>query len=83
MFSAEKIKELVATALPGSTILVNDFAGDNDHFEIKVISPAFEGKRLVERHRMVYAALGGAMTSAVAIHALSIKALTPTEEEKE
>lgn len=47
------------------------------HFAVVVVSPNFSGKSLVERHRMIYDALGDAMHRE--IHALSIKALTPDE----
>jgi BolA protein len=41
------------------------------------VAPSFSGKSLVERHRMIYDALGDAMHRE--IHALSIKALAPDE----
>lgn len=47
------------------------------HFNVRIVSAEFSGKSLVERHRMVYAALGDAMQSA--IHALSIQAKSPEE----
>lgn len=47
------------------------------HFTVRIVSDDFEGKRLLERHRMVYQALGEAMQSD--IHALSIQALSPDE----
>jgi len=47
------------------------------HYVVTIVSPAFSGKRLIERHRMVYDALGEAMQKE--IHALSIKALAPDE----
>lgn len=47
------------------------------HFNVAIVSPAFAGKTLLERHRMVYEALGDAMQTD--IHALSIKAHTPEE----
>lgn len=47
------------------------------HFSVLIVSDAFVGKSLLERHRLVYAALGDAM--AHDIHALSIRALTATE----
>ena len=47
------------------------------HFTVTVVASAFEGKKLLERHRMVYNAVGDAMHSE--IHALSIKALAPGE----
>jgi stress-induced morphogen len=42
-----------------------------------VVSPAFHGKSLVERHRMVYAALGELMRRE--IHALALTTETPEE----
>jgi len=47
------------------------------HFIVSIVSGNFSGKGLIERHRMVYDALGDAMQSE--IHALSIKAKTPDE----
>jgi len=47
------------------------------HFRVTVTSSAFTGKTTLQRHRLVYAALGNAMQKE--IHALSIKALSPEE----
>ena len=46
-------------------------------FLVTIVSKAFEGQNPLKRHRMVYDALGDAMTTD--IHALSIKAYTPAE----
>ena len=51
--------------------------GDGRHFDALVVSSAFEGKSRVQRHQLVYAALGERMREEV--HALSIRALTPAE----
>lgn len=51
--------------------------GDGHHFEAVIVSEAFEGKRLIARHQMVYAVLGDRMKAE--IHALSMKTLTPSE----
>jgi BolA protein len=47
------------------------------HFSVYIVSPAFTGKTLIQRHRMIYEALGDAMNQE--IHAMSIKALAPDE----
>jgi BolA protein len=47
------------------------------HFIAHIVSEAFAGKSTIERHRMVYDAMGDLMNSEV--HALSIKADTPSE----
>jgi acid stress-induced BolA-like protein IbaG/YrbA len=51
--------------------------GDGQHFSAVIVSPAFAGKRLIQRHQLVYAALGDRMREE--IHALSMKTLTPEE----
>jgi BolA protein len=51
--------------------------GGGGHFNVTIVSNAFEGENMLARHRMVYDALGDAMKSE--IHALSIKAHTPKE----
>jgi acid stress-induced BolA-like protein IbaG/YrbA len=43
-----------------------------------IVSEAFAGKRLIQRHQMVYATLGNKMATDE-IHALSMKTLTPSE----
>ncbi|MCA3224565.1 MAG: BolA family transcriptional regulator [Burkholderiales bacterium] len=51
--------------------------GDGQHFEAVIVAAAFEGKSRVQRHQLVYAALGERMRAEV--HALSMKTLTPGE----
>ncbi len=50
-------------------------AGGAGHFIVNIVSNAFEGKSPVQRHRMVFDAVGDLMQSEV--HALSIQADTP------
>lgn len=52
-------------------------AGGAGHFVVEIVADAFAGKNLIQRHRLVYDALGDAMNTE--IHALSIKASTPEE----
>lgn len=54
-----------------------EVTGDGTHFETTIVSPAFAGKNSLARHRLVYAALGDTMHSA--IHALSMRTYTPEE----
>ncbi len=77
MFQAEDIKAIVEKAFGGALVEVRDLTGTSDHFEITVVSEAFEGKRAVERHRMVYSAIGKAVGNE--IHALAVKTFTPAE----
>jgi stress-induced morphogen len=51
--------------------------GSETHFKVLVVSPAFEGKSLIERHRAVNNALADELKGGV--HALTIRALTPAQ----
>ncbi len=66
---------MIEVELPDCSAQVS--SEDNTHFEATVVTRAFEGKRLIQRHQMVYRALGDKMGGE--IHALSIKAFTPDE----
>jgi BolA protein len=55
-------------------------AGSETHFKVVVVSDAFEGKPLIERHRLVYEALADEMRSGV--HALTITSRTSAEWQK-
>jgi BolA protein len=50
------------------------------HFNVKIVSAKFAGTKPLERHRMVYAALGDLMRTD--IHALSVDALSPETHQK-
>lgn len=50
------------------------------HYHITIVAEAFEGKSLVQRHQLIYQALGDLMKQQ--IHALGINALSPSEETK-
>ena len=51
--------------------------GDGQHFQALIVSAAFDGQSRVQRHQLVYAALGSRMREE--IHALSMRTLTPQE----
>ncbi|BAN69678.1 BolA family protein [endosymbiont of unidentified scaly snail isolate Monju] len=71
----EKVKQFIEAGLPGARVEVT---GDGRHFEALVVSEAFEGKSLVQRHRMVMNTVNEQIASDE-LHALSIKAKTPAE----
>ncbi len=52
-------------------------AGSESHFRLRVVSRAFDGQRLVERHRAVNRVLQAEL--ARSIHALALETLTPEE----
>ncbi len=77
---AEEIAGLIRGGVPQARVQVIDETGTGDHFQATVVSPAFAGKGLVERHQMVYGSLQGAMAGP--IHALALKTYTPDEWER-
>jgi acid stress-induced BolA-like protein IbaG/YrbA len=76
--TSEEIQQKIESGIPGARAEVRDYTGGGDHFEVLVVAAAFEGKRLVERHQMVYGSLGAAVDGRT-IHALALKTLTPEQ----
>ena len=74
MVTPEQIQSYIAEGLQCTEVRV---AGDGQHFEAFIVSEAFRGKTRVQRHQLVYAALGERMRAE--IHALSMRTLTPEE----
>ncbi|WP_442783138.1 BolA family protein [Collimonas fungivorans] len=68
------VKSYIAAGLDCTHL---DVEGDGQHFKAVIVSAAFAGKRPIQRHQIVYAALGDRMREE--IHALSMKTLTPEE----
>ncbi|MCW3482150.1 BolA/IbaG family iron-sulfur metabolism protein [Neisseriaceae bacterium JH1-16] len=80
MVTPELVQQYIAAGLDCTHIAVE---GDGHHFYAQIVSPAFAGKRLIERHRIVMEVVKSRLQSNE-IHALSIvKALTPDEWEKQ
>lgn len=73
MLTSEQLKEYIAQGLPCDYIEVR--GDDGQHFEAVIVSPAFEGKSMVQQHQLVYKALGLRMQQE--IHALSMRTFTP------
>ena len=74
---AEAIADKIRAALPDARVELTDLTGTEDHWQATVISSAFAGKSLIERHRMVMAALAVEMKGP--IHALTLQAKAPDE----
>jgi stress-induced morphogen len=77
MLTTEAIRTRILASLPDAEVEVRDTTGGGDHFAARVVSAAFAGRGLVERHQMVYAALGELLERE--IHALSLSTLAPGE----
>ena len=81
MITPEEIKATLSKALPVSLVEAQDLTGGGDHWQVIIVSAAFEGKGLVEQHRMVNEALKEAIGDQ-RIHALALKTYSPAQWEK-
>jgi len=71
-----QVEAMIKAGLPDAQVQVQDLTGGGDHYQVLVVSSAFEGKGLLQQHQLVYGAVKAAM-STEEIHALSIKTFTP------
>jgi acid stress-induced BolA-like protein IbaG/YrbA len=76
--TAQELQDLIAAGLPCAHLQVN---GDGRHWYATLVSAEFEGKRLIQRHQLVYATLGNRMMTDE-VHALSMRTYSPAEWEK-
>jgi acid stress-induced BolA-like protein IbaG/YrbA len=74
MATVESVRQGIAAGLECEHLEV---AGDGEHFQALIVSRRFEGRNRVQRHQLVYQALGDRMREE--IHALSMRTLTPEE----
>ena len=75
MVTPQMVKTWIEEGLPGASAQVS---GDGRHFEAIVVHADFEGRSMIEQHRLVYAGLGDKMAST--IHALSLRTYANTDQ---
>ena len=69
----EEIKSLIKEAMPDAEIIIQDLAGDDNHYSATIKSKLFTGKTKIEQHKLVYKALKGKMGNE--LHALAINTM--------
>ena len=69
----KEIETLIKEAMPDANIVVQDLAGDGNHYSATITSSQFAGKSKIEQHKMVYNSLKGKMGNE--LHALSINTI--------
>ena len=62
--------------MPDAEIKVTDLTGGKDHWQVEIVSSAFEGVSPVNQHRLVYDCFGDVIGGAM--HALALKTRTPS-----
>jgi acid stress-induced BolA-like protein IbaG/YrbA len=77
--TADQLQSLITAGLACEKC---ELEGDGRHWYATIVSPAFEGKRLIQRHQLVYATLGDRMKTDE-VHALSMKTFSPAEWAKQ
>ena len=77
----DQVKAKIQTLAVGTDVEVMDLTGTQDHYQAIIISPAFEGKMMIEQHRMVMATLQKEIDSGE-VHALTMKTFSPAQYKK-
>ena len=70
---SDEIKKLIIKSIPDAEIIIEDLAGDNNHYSATIKSKVFSGKSKIDQHKMVYKALKGKMGNE--LHALSLNTM--------
>ena len=70
--AAQTILALLDQAFPGGDVAVEDRTGGGDHFQVTVTSERFNGRTLIEQHKLVNAALAAPLADGT-IHELRIR----------
>ena len=77
----EQLKTRIQELGPGTEVQVLDLTGTMDHYQAIIVSPRFEGKLMVEQHRMVMGLLQAEIDSGE-VHALTMRTFTPEQYKK-
>ena len=76
--NADQLKARIETLGSGTQVQVTDLTGTEDHWQVVVVSPAFEGKMSFEQQKMVMAIFKEEIASNE-VHALTMKTYSPTQ----
>jgi stress-induced morphogen len=74
----DQLKARFETLATGTTAQVSDLTGTQDHYQAVIVSPVFEGKMMIEQHRMIYKLVQSEVDSGE-VHALTLKTYTPKQ----
>ena len=67
----DNIEELIIQSIPDAKVTIEDLRGDGDHYSAIVVSKSFDGKSMIQQHKIVYESLKGKMGNE--LHALELK----------
>jgi stress-induced morphogen len=66
-----RLEKIITEKFPNSKILIEDLAGDNNHYSVTIESSMFNGLSRIQQHQLVYKSLDGLMDSE--LHAMQLK----------
>ena len=69
----EEIRSLIKEAMPDAEVIIEDLAGDENHYSATIKSKVFKGKSKIDQHKLVYKALKGKMGNE--LHALALNTI--------
>ena len=75
--AADQLEAELRQAFPDARIVIEDLAGDGDHYRARITASVFAGMPRVRQHQMVYAALKGKVGGE--LHALALETGAPGE----
>jgi stress-induced morphogen len=78
VITQETLTDYIRRVMPDAAVSMIDRTGTMDHLKVVVVSDAFQGKNLLDRHRLIYQALDAPMKDG-RIHALELTAKTKDE----
>lgn len=78
MITPDVLTDYIRKSLPDAVVTVTDRTGTMNHLKVVIISEGFQGKNLLDRHRLIYQALDVPMKDG-RIHALELTARTRDE----
>jgi stress-induced morphogen len=81
LITEQTLTEYIRRAMPDAAVTMIDKTGTMDHLKVMIVSDAFQGKNLLDRHRLIYQALDAPMKDG-RIHALELTANTKDEHEQ-
>lgn len=67
----DELENLLKDKFKDGDIVIQDLAGDGDHYAVTIASKAFEGLSKIKQHQLVYSALGEKMGAE--LHAMALK----------
>ena len=75
--SPDQLEAELRAAFPRARIVIEDLAGDGDHYKARIVDESFRGLPRVRQHQKVYTALGGKVGGV--LHALALETSAPAE----